>query len=129
MLMAEEGTKANKARKAAPKAGKGQPKPAKAEAVKPEAGAPAADSRVAIILNYRGGRKTRRMNQMLIEVEAADSRTKASAYIGRRVVWKTPSGRLIYGRITHPHGSRGVLRARFAKGLPGEALGKKARVA
>jgi len=99
----------------------GAPKAAKAER-------PAADSRIAIILSYRGGRKTRRGNQMLIEVEAADSKTKASAYIGRRVVWKTPSGKLIYGKITHPHGNKGVLRARFAKGLPGEALGKKATV-
>lgn len=82
----------------------------------------------AVILSYRGGRKTRRTNQMLIEVEGADSKTKASAYIGRRVVWKTPSGRLIYGKITHAHGNKGVLRARFPKGLPGEALGKKAKV-
>lgn len=94
----------------------------KIEQPKPESG-------IATILSYRGGRKTRRMNQMLIEVEGADSKTKASAYIGRNVVWKTPSGRLIYGRITHAHGNKGVLRARFAKGLPGEALGKKAGVA
>ena len=95
---------------------------------KPKAEKPVADSKVAIILSYRGGRKTRRGNQMLIEVEAVDSKTRASAYIGKRVVWKTPSGKLIYGKITHPHGNKGVLRARFAKGLPGEALGKKARV-
>jgi large subunit ribosomal protein L35Ae len=103
-------------------------KPAKkAAAKKSEQVAPKAEAK-ATILNYRGSRKTRRMNQMLIEIEGADSKTKASAYIGRRVVWKTPSGKLIYGTLTHPHGNRGVLRARFAKGLPGESLGKKAKV-
>jgi large subunit ribosomal protein L35Ae len=83
----------------------------------------------ATILSYRGSRKTRRGNQMLIEIEGADSKQKASAYIGSSVVWKTPSGKLIHGKITHPHGGNGVLRARFSRGLPGEALGKKAKVA
>ncbi len=115
MFMTEKKTPTKRNAKA--KEAKAEPK----EAAKP------AEAK-ATILSYRGSRKTRRMNQMLIEVEGADSKTKASAYIGRRVVWKTPSGRLIYGKITHAHGSKGVLRARFPKGLPGEALGKKARV-
>jgi len=101
----------------------------KAKKEQTKAEKPAADSRIAIILSYRGSRKTRRGNQLLIEVEAVDSKTKASAYIGRRVVWKTPSGKLIYGKITHAHGNKGVLRARFSRGLPGEALGKKAAIA
>ncbi len=105
--------------------------PAKRMAKAKEAEAePKGDARPAdaIILSYRGGRKTRRTNQMLIEVEGADSKSKASAYIGRRIVWKTTSGKLIQGKITHAHGSKGVLRARFPKGLPGEALGRKAKV-
>ena len=67
--------------------------------------------------------------EMLVEIEGADTKAKASAYIGRKVVWKTPSGKSIYGTITHPHGGHGVVRVRFSKGMPGESLGKKAKVA
>jgi len=83
---------------------------------------------VAVVLSYRGGRKTRSRNQMLIEIDGADSKAKASAYIGRGVVWKTPSGKQLHGKITHPHGGKGVLRVRFTKGLPGESMGTKAKV-
>lgn len=78
----------------------------------------------AILLNYRRGRHTQRTNQFLIEVEGCESRSMASRFIGKRVVWRSPSGREIFGRITQTHGTSGVLRARFTKGLPGEALGK-----
>jgi large subunit ribosomal protein L35Ae len=88
----------------------------------------AKSGRNAVILSYRGGKKTRRLNQLLIEVDGADTKEKASSFIGMSVAWKTPSGRFIQGKITHAHGQNGVLRVRFSKGLPGEALGKKARV-
>jgi large subunit ribosomal protein L35Ae len=115
-----ETSKAKPAKKPAPKKGQAKPETgAKLELKLPG---------VAVILSYRGGRKTRRGNQMLISIEGADSRPAASAYIGRRVVWKTPSGRPLAGKITHVHGGNGVLRARFSVGMPGESLGKRAKV-
>jgi large subunit ribosomal protein L35Ae len=82
----------------------------------------------ALILGYRRGRHTQTMNQLLLEVEGADSRAKASKYIGKRVVWTSPGDREIRGKITQPHGNSGVLRARFSKGLPGTAVGTKADI-
>ena len=79
----------------------------------------------ATVLNYRRGRHTQTTNQFLIEIEGCDSKSLASRFIGKSVVWKSPAGKQIFGKITQPHGNRGVLRARFSKGLPGEAIGKK----
>ena len=78
----------------------------------------------ATILSFRRGRHTQRTNQFLLEVEGVDSRAKAVQLVGRRVEWKSParSPKTITGKVTSPHGNSGVLRARFSKGLPGEAV-------
>ena len=82
----------------------------------------------AILLNYRRGRHTQTTNQFLIEVEGCDTKAMASGFIGRRVVWKSPAGREIFGKMTQVHGTRGVLRARFSRGLPGDALGGRVEI-
>ncbi len=82
----------------------------------------------AIIVNYRRGRHTQRTNQAIIEVEGVTDRASASRFIGKRLVWRTPSGKEIYGKIIKPHGNKGNLRARFSRGLPGIALGTKVEI-
>jgi large subunit ribosomal protein L35Ae len=77
----------------------------------------------ARIINFRRGRHTIRTNQFLLEIDGVDSRAKASGFIGKRIVWKSPAKKEIYGKITQLHGNKGVLRARFSRGLPGTALG------
>lgn len=76
-----------------------------------------------LLANHRRGRHTQRTNQFLVDVEGCDTKAMASGFIGRRVVWRSPSGKEIFGRITQVHGTRGTLRARFTRGLPGDALG------
>jgi len=81
----------------------------------------------AIILNFRRGRHTQRMNQFLLEIPGVDSAALASEFIGKRVRWTSP-GKMkkeIFGKITNIHGSNGVVRARFSRGLPGDVIGKK----
>lgn len=81
----------------------------------------------ATILSFRRGRHTQTTNQFLLELPGVDSKSLASGFIGKRVKWTSP-GRLkkeIFGKITNVHGNNGVVRARFSKGLPGEAIGKK----
>ena len=56
-------------------------------------------------------------------MDGIDSRTAASKLVGRNVVWKTSSGKKIAGKIAGPHGNNGVVRARFSKGISGEAIG------
>ena len=84
----------------------------------------------ATIMNFRRGRHTQTMNQLIIEVPGVDSKTLASRLIGKRVKWTSP-GKMrkeIFGKITHTHGNNGTVRARFPKGLPGEVVGKKIEV-
>ena len=77
----------------------------------------------ATIMNYRRGRHTQTPNQALLAFPGVDSRAKAAALEGKRVVWKTTSGKPITGKIIQPHGNKGIVRARFVKGLPGTAIG------
>ncbi len=81
-----------------------------------------------VIVNYRGSHKTQNPYQMIIKVEGIRSREKAEKLVGKTVVWKTPSGKEIKGRITAPHGNKGAVRARFEKGLPGQALGTEVEI-
>jgi len=81
-----------------------------------------------VIVNYKRGRHTQTSNQFLLEAEGLDSRGKAAHLIGKGVVWKSPGKKEIFGKITDTHGNKGVLRARFSRGLPGTALGTEVEI-
>lgn len=88
-----------------------------------------AAERKAYILSYRRGCKTQSERYVLIEVKGVSSKSEASALIGRKVVWRNPlTGELFKGKIVDVHGCSGRLRARFARPLPGQALGSEALV-
>ncbi len=75
-----------------------------------------------IILSYRRGRRTVNHNQMILEFP--DEKIPASL-IGRKVMWKSTSGKELHGKIIALHGRKGAVRASFSKGLPGQALGER----
>lgn len=50
------------------------------------------------------------------------NREEAKKLIGKIVEWKSPSGKIIHGKISDAHGNKGLLRAIFEKGLPGQAI-------
>lgn len=77
---------------------------------------------IGIIKNYRLGENTQKPNQYVIIVEGYD-KVKANKLVGKKVVWTSQSGKEIIGKLTGLHGSKGALRARFDKGLPGQAIG------
>jgi len=82
----------------------------------------------AMIMKYRQGRHTQTQNHVLVEITGVDTKAKASKYIGKKLVIKTSTGKEIHGKITHTHGTSGVLRARFSKGVPSIALGKTVKL-
>ena len=43
-------------------------------------------------------------------------------FVGKEVEWKSPAGKVIKGKISSAHGSKGVVRAIFERGLPGQAV-------
>ena len=81
-----------------------------------------------VILSYRRGRHTQNPRQMIIKIEGVDNKEKAMEFIGKKVVWRSKSGKEIYGKIISPHGNKGKLRVRFERGLPGQAIGKDVEI-
>ncbi|MDP3027735.1 MAG: 50S ribosomal protein L35ae, partial [Nanoarchaeota archaeon] len=49
------------------------------------------------------------------------SKEEASKFVGKSVEWKSPGGKVIKGKIAASHGNKGMVRAIFEKGLPGQA--------
>jgi len=81
-----------------------------------------------IIKNFRRGRRTQHTNQFILVSDSVNTKAKASALIGNKAEWKTPSGKTIKGKISRVHGNKGAVIARMEKGLPGTAIGKKISV-
>jgi len=79
----------------------------------------------ATIVNYRRGLHTEYTNQFIIEIEGVKSKDEANKLAGKKVIWKTLTGKEIIGKITHAHGNNGAMLVRFEKGLPGQAIGTK----
>ena len=81
-----------------------------------------------IIVNFRGSRRVKRHNQMVVEVSGVDSKEKASKLVGKKIVWKSSAGKALNGQVTAIHGNSGALRARFDTGMPGQSIGQKVSI-
>ncbi len=80
------------------------------------------------LVNYRRGVHTEYTNQYVIEVEGVSDKAKAESLAGKKVTWTTSTGKPIVGKISHAHGNKGAVLARFEKGLPGQAIGTEIHV-
>ena len=60
--------------------------------------------------------------ECLIQFAHVNSVSLAGQLIGRKVVWKAGKNKFI-GKIVGLHGKKGLVRAKFRKGVPGQALG------
>jgi large subunit ribosomal protein L35Ae len=76
------------------------------------------------ITNYRIGIKSQTSNECLIEFEGLDSKSLAGKLIGQKVTWKGINSTLI-GQVMSTHGRNGMVRVRFRRGVPGQAIGTK----
>ena len=76
----------------------------------------------AKVIQFRRGRKTIHKRHFLIEIEGTSTREEAKKFVGKEVEWKSPAGKIIKGKISSAHGNKGVVRAIFEKGLPGQAI-------
>lgn len=80
-----------------------------------------------VIISYRRGPKTQNPKECLIRFLGVESAGEAGRLIGRKVVW--PVGeRKCRGKILALHGRKGLVRARFRKGVPGKALGSQVEI-
>ncbi len=56
------------------------------------------------------------------------NKLEATKLIGKEVIWKSEAGKIISGKISGSHGSKGLVRAIFERGLPGQALNTEVEV-
>jgi len=74
------------------------------------------------VIQFRRGRHTIHEKHFLVEVEGIKTKEDASKLVGKEVIWKSPAGKIINGKVASSHGTKGVLRCIFEKGLPGQAI-------
>ncbi|MFC1682535.1 50S ribosomal protein L35ae [Nanoarchaeota archaeon] len=74
------------------------------------------------VIQFRRGRHTVHERHFLIEIPKVESRKDAEKLVGKEVEWKSPAGKIIRGKVSAAHGNKGVVRAIFEKGLPGQAV-------
>ncbi len=79
------------------------------------------------IIQFRRGRHTVTLRHFLIDV-GAKNREGAKQLVGKQVSWKSSSGKIITGIIKDAHGNKGLVRAIFTKGLPGQALTQEVEI-
>ena len=80
------------------------------------------------IISYRRGRHTQNTNQMLVRIENVSTKEQAEEYVGKHIVWITPSNKEMPGKIIAVHGSKGAVRAKFEKNLPGQSIASKVMI-
>lgn len=82
----------------------------------------------AVIVNFRGSRRVKKGNHMIIEIEGVNDKAKASELVGKKVIWKTSAGKALQGKVASPHGNSGALRVIFETGMPGQSIGSKVQI-
>ena len=65
---------------------------------------------------------------MIVYFSDKSSREKAAKLVGKEVVWKSPKGKEINGKVASAHGNKGAVRVIFEKGLPGQSLSTKVEI-
>jgi len=87
-------------------------------------------------LSYQRGKRNTNPNTSLVQIEGVGSPKDATFYCGKRVAFvyraKTERQgskiRVIWGKVTRPHGNSGLVRAKFRKNLPPASFGATLRV-
>ena len=74
-----------------------------------------------IVVKFRRGRHRIHERHYLLDLGCA-SREEASKLVGKEVIWKSTAGKVISGKVSSAHGNKGLVRAIFESGLPGQAI-------
>ena len=74
-----------------------------------------------IIVQFRRGRHTIHEKHYLLEL-GFKNRAEAKTAVGKIVEWKSTGGKIIKGKISDAHGTKGLVRCIMETGLPGQAI-------
>lgn len=74
-----------------------------------------------IVVQFRRSRHRIHERHYLLDV-GLTKREDAVKLAGKIVEWKSPAGKVIKGKVSDAHGNKGLVRAIFESGLPGQAV-------
>ncbi|GCB18080.1 60S ribosomal protein L33-B [Aspergillus awamori] len=87
-------------------------------------------------VSYQRSKRTVNPNTSLIKIDGVESTEAANFYLGKKVAFvyrakrevRGSNIRVIWGKVTRPHGNSGVVRAQFRHNLPPKTFGATVRV-
>ena len=79
---------------------------------------------------FRGSFRRKSGNHMIILVDGVSDKEKATALVGKKVIWTAPgkNKKQLTGKISAAHGGKGAVRAIFETGMPGQSLGDVVKI-
>ncbi|PCH36267.1 ribosomal protein L35Ae [Wolfiporia cocos MD-104 SS10] len=88
------------------------------------------------VLGHKRAKRNTRPNTSLLQIEGVATKEDAQFYLGKRVAYVYKAKRVIqgtklrviWGRVTRPHGNSGVVKSKFRSNLPPHAFGASVRV-
>jgi len=80
-----------------------------------------------IIVQFRRSRHRIHEKHYLLDL-GFTKREEAKKSVGKIVEWKSPGNKVIKGKISDAHGNKGLVRAIFESGLPGQAITNEVEV-
>ena len=74
-----------------------------------------------IVIQFRRGRHRYKPRHFILDF-GLKNKEETEKLIGKNVEWKSSAGKVIKGKIAASHGNKGLVRAIFERGLPGQAV-------
>ena len=81
-----------------------------------------------LIVSYRRGRHRQTPNQVLVKVKGITDVSKAHEILGKKAELNISDKTQMIGKVFATHGNSGVVRVRFKKGVPGQAIGMECNI-